>query len=208
MLHLLMTNPAISGCGERNTPYRDEQDLVTLGIKSIIARKEKRFASYFVDQLNHTHFLPSDDLLLHPAVMPIILFREPQDAIASMVDVFNQFGDFTVDEGVEYYRERVTKLSHHAAELTANNRMMALTYDELVGDTDNVLNRLKDYVALPTPLSSEYATFPFTGRQGDPSSRIRAGKVLPGRTNHGVEIDAATLDELQVIYDECLRVCR
>jgi hypothetical protein len=84
---------------------------------------------------------------------------------------------------------------------------MALTYDDLVSDTQRSLIRLSDYIGLRTPLADIYSTYPFTGRLGDRSSRIQTGRVLPARTDHGVEIDSAVLDEMTVIFDNCRRTC-
>ena len=53
LLHVLMTSPEISGCGERNRIYRDDEDLAILAIKSNLAQREKYRASHSVDQINH-----------------------------------------------------------------------------------------------------------------------------------------------------------
>ena len=208
LLHLLMTSPVISGSGERNTTYRDEDDLAIFAIKSNLAHRERFWASYSVDQVNHSHFLPTEDLMLHPSVLPIILFREPQGAIGSMVDVLSRFHNFGIDDAIEHYRERVTTLARYATILKTHGRMMALTYDDLIADTEHSLLGLKDNLGLPTPLSATYSTFPFTGRQGDPSSRIQAGRVLPRRTDHAIEIDSAILNEMIAIFEQCMIVCR
>ena len=208
LLHLLMTSPDISGCGERNRIYRDDEDLAIFGIKSNLGQREKYRASYSVDQINHTHFLPSESLLLRPSVIPIILLREPQGAIGSMVDVFGLSSDFGIDDAIDHYRERVTTLARYAKLFASQPRPLFLTYDKLVDETQNSLSMLKDYLELQTELSDQYSTFSFTGRQGDRSSRIQAGRVLSRRTNHGVEIDPVTLNELQAIFNECLRVAQ
>ena len=146
--------------------------------------------------------------MLHPSVLPIILFREPQGAIGSMVDVLSRFHNFGIDDAIEHYRERVTTLTRYATILKTHGRMMALTYDDLIADTQHNLFRLKDNLGLPAPLSATYSTYPFTGRQGDPSSRIQAGRVLPGRTDHAIEIDSAILNEMISIFEQCMIVCR
>lgn len=207
LLHLLMTSPEISGCGERNTAYRNEDDLAMFAIKSTLGSRGRIRASYSVDQVNHTHFLPAENLLLHASVLPIILFREPEGAIGSMVEVFSRIRRFSVEEATTHYRERVTTLARYATILRRHGCLMALTYDELVNDTQRSLIRLSDHIGLRTPLADVYSTFPFTGRLGDRSSRIHTGRVLPARTDHGVEIDGAVLDEMTVIFDNCRRTC-
>jgi hypothetical protein len=208
LLHLLMTSPEISGCGERNRAYRNEDDLAVFAIKSNLAQRSNFFATYSVDQVNHTHFLPTESLLLHPSVLPIILFREPRATVCSMVDVFNPIYPFRIDDGIEHYRERVTSLARYAELLGANNRIVSLTYDDLVDDTRTSLFKLKNYLGLGTDLSEHYSTYDFSGIRGDPSQRIRAGRILPRRSVDEIDIDPNKLDELVAIFNECIRVTR
>lgn len=203
-----MTSREISGCGERNRMYQDEDDLAVFAIKSNLTQRGKSFAAYSVDQVNHTHFLPNEKLLLHPRVLPIILFREPRPTICSMVDVFNSIYAFRIEEGIEYYRQRVGCLARYVSFLRGNRRFFSLTYDDLVDNTQASLLKLGDYLELSTDLSSRYSTYDFTGIRGDPSQRIRAGRILQKRSVDNIDIDAQELDELRAIYDECLRVTR
>jgi len=208
LLHLLLTNPDISGCGERNSQYLDDQDLIKLAIKSNIGQRKKRWASYSVDQINHTHLVQSKRLLVHPSVFPIILIREPREAIGSMVDVLGQFYDFGINDALTYYHERISTLTRYAELIRPNGRLMSLTYAELVADTQNTLLRLRDYLGLGSELSDHYSTFDFTGTRGDPSSRIQAGRVLTKREHHDCNINSADLDELSELYDNCLDALR
>lgn len=203
LLHLLMTNSNVSGCGERNRVYRDERDLETFAVKTLLERRRLHWPGYFVDQVNHSHFLPSTDLLLQPSVLPVILFREPRAAVGSMVDVFSRIHDFTVTQAIEHYRERVRTLAGYAALLQREGRFIALTYDELVDHPHAELARLQEYIGLERPLDVNYPTFAFTGTRGDPSSRILAGRILPARKDHGVSLDLPVVDELTAIYEEC-----
>jgi hypothetical protein len=203
-----MTSPEVSGCGERNKPYRDEDDLAVFAIKSNLAHRGKRLATYSVDQVNHTHFLPSERLLLDPSVLPIILFREPRATVCSMVDVFNPIFPFRVVDGIKHYRERVTNLTRYAKLLGSNRTFISLTYDDLVDDTQASLHKLENYLGLSTDLSDHYSTYNFTGILGDPSQRIHAGRILPRRSVDNIDIDAQELDVLRAIYDECVGVTR
>ncbi len=207
LLHLLMTSPEISGCGERNTAYLDDRDLIKLAIKANFSQKNKRRARYSVDQINHTHFLPTESLLLNPSVLPILLFREPTAAVSSMVDVFKIY-KFDLDDGINHYRERVTTLTHYARLLRQQGRVLALTYDELIVNTPTSLLRLENYLGLHSTLEQNYSTYSFTGTRGDPSVRIHAGQILSGRTDHGVDIQRTTRTELTDIYNECVLATR
>ena len=208
LLHILLTNPGITGQGERNRAYTRPGDLAVFAIKANLAHRDRLFrASLSVDQVNHTHFLPNEELLLDPHVLPVILFREPRAAIGSMMQTFNRFREFRLEEGIGHYRERVTTLTRYANMLFNARDTLALTYDQLVEQSEQSFANLQAYLRLEEPLSGNYASYDFTGRRGDPSDRIRAGKILPGRNDHGVDIDAQTLAEMQAIYRECLAAC-
>lgn len=208
LLHLLMTSSQVSGCGERNTVYRNERDLVTLAIKANYAQREKRWASYSVDQINHTRFVPSDDLLLHPSVYPVVLIREPRHAINSMVNVLGQHYEFGIDDAHEYYRKRISTLTQYANLLREHGRIASLTYDELVNDTPNSLLKLKGYLGLSTELSDRYPTYDFTSIRGDPSSRILAGQIVANHTIRTNKVESSDSAELMKLFRECLRASR
>ena len=203
LLHLLMTSPQVIGCGERNKIYRDIDDLIVFAVKANMERDRLHWPGYYVDQLNHDRFLPDQRLLLDPAVVPILLFREPASSVCSMVEVFSKLGKFTLQEGIEYYRMRVKTLAHYADMLAPQKKLFALTYDELVADTTHCLQELQDYLGLSSTLKEHYRTYPFTGIRGDPSSRISSGHVVRQQVERKLSIDEPDLQELMDVYDAC-----
>jgi len=203
LLHLLQTSSEINGCGERNTTYERQTDLTLLAIKSMSARQQSLLANYSADQINHTRFVKSEDLLLLPSVYPIILTREPKGAIESMVDVLGRFYDFDINDALAHYRERLPTLARYAELLQSHGRMLSLTYDELVHETDVSLVRIRSYLALQSELSSRYSTFDFTGKRGDPSPRIQSGKVLGESKRYLDVISSTDLRQLTELYDTC-----
>lgn len=207
LLHLLMANSEISGQGERNRAYTGARDLDTFAIKSNLARRDKWRATISVDQVNHTRFLLDESLLEEPKVLPVILVREPRAAIGSMVQTFNRIRNFPIEEGIAHYAERVSTLARYAHAIAAVRPLCALTYDQLVTQSDATLLRLQVQLSLREPLGKSYPTYEFTGTRGDPSERIRAGTILPARHDHGVQIDPAALAGLQSTYETCLAAC-
>src|SRR5215470_14567177 len=63
LLHLLISNPELIACGERNTAYRSADDLDKLEIAARQSQRSMfRQVSYVVDQINHDEFTPNPDL--------------------------------------------------------------------------------------------------------------------------------------------------
>ena len=77
-------------------------------------------------------------------------------------------------------------------------RALPLTYQALVADTPSTLDRLRAFLDLDTGFTDRYDMQPFTGRRGDPSDTIRAGRIVRDREPPRVEIPA------DVLWDEQL----
>jgi len=60
LLHILLTNREMIGCGERNAAYCSHRDLDKLEIFARAAQRApfRRFG-YVVDQINHDQFTPN-----------------------------------------------------------------------------------------------------------------------------------------------------
>ncbi|MDJ0842485.1 MAG: sulfotransferase domain-containing protein [Acidobacteriota bacterium] len=178
LAHLLMSHPQILGAGERNKIYRTVEDFTDLALD--IYRENRLIRGqpmYVMDQVNHTRFLPEPELLNRPEVKLVMLVRRPEPTVQSMVRTFQPiYGDWPQDRAIAAYEERLQALIDYAEIL--NRDWFFTTYDELVNDTNRVLEDLTRFLDLSTPLSEEYRTWPFTGRRGDPSPNIQAGKIL------------------------------
>src|SRR5881397_3756704 len=119
LLHILLTNPELIGCGERNALYRSSEDLDKLEIAARISQRAPfRRVRYAVDQINHDRLTPSLELLRDERVRCIFLMREPIATIQSIVNLTRTFYDpWTAQRAVDYYSERLQTLAHYAANL-------------------------------------------------------------------------------------------
>ncbi len=207
LMHLLSSHPDILGAGERNATYSSEDDLRRLAITAAYARRQL-FSNHgrVVDQINHNRFLAAEDLLNHPRVYKIFLVREPRSALASMVEVLGRHYGMTLEEATDYYLQRLPALARYAQHVLNRESSFFLTYDDLVGHAGPVLGRLQTFLHLRTPLPESYRTFDFTGRQGDPSERIRSGRILTDLPPRPLEMEPRALERIREAYARCSSV--
>ena len=207
LLHLLLTSPEVIGCGERNAVYRTDEGLDKLEVAARIGQRVPfRRALYAVDQINHDKFTPNVDLLRDGRVRCVFLIREPRASIESIVDLTRTYYDpWTTQRAVDYYSRRLETLGDLATSLGAELPALALTYDNLIADTSSSLRQLESFLKLDTELREEYRLQRFTGRRGDPSETIRAGRIVRDSTDEPVVvIPDHELDRAQNAYGACL----
>ncbi len=206
LMHILISHPAIIGSGERNVSYATPRDFYRLELGTRFRRQ--RFLSpcrYVADQVNHNRFLTDAQLLNDPRVRSIFLIREPAAALASMVEVLGPFYKMTAEDALTYYADRLAGLSHLGASLKHPGAGAFLTYDDLVHRTEPTLRSLKRFLGLDAPLSEQYRSFDFTGHRGDPSDRIRAGRILRNLPRRAVRVHRDLLERAESAYETCLR---
>lgn len=201
LMHLLSSHPEILGSGERNAVYSSPNDLLRLSVSAAYARRQLfRDYRYVVDQINHDRFLASPGLLDHPQLYKIFLIREPQAALSSMVETLGRHYGLTLDEGMDYYLERLPTLARYAQAARDGSRSFFLTYDDLLTHPQRVLRHLEAFLQLRSPLSESYQRFAFTGGSGDPSERIRSGRILPSRRSAPLNLSDADLTRVRRVY--------
>jgi hypothetical protein len=180
LLHLLLTNPDIIACGERNSAYTSERDLDWLELEARLRRRAFfRRLRFAVDQINHDKFTPNEELLRSPRVRLIFLVREPIGSISSLINLTRTFyTGWPFTKAVDYYVQRLTALARLAEGAIRQGRAISMTHDDLIQNTSAELERMRKFLGLETGFSEFYKLHDFTGRRGDPSSNIRAGRIV------------------------------
>jgi hypothetical protein len=203
LLHILLTQPRIIGCGERNAPYGSLDDLDKLAV--IVRLRQRallRRCSYVVDQINHDRFTPNESLLRHPRVRLIFLTREPPETIASIVKLTKTYYDgWSAEKAADYYIQRLNTLARQAQAMPGAGQALAFTYRDLIERTPATLGRLQSFLGLDTGLSEQYALQEFTGARGDPSDKIRAGRILRNQSTITIEIPPRELERAWAAYN-------
>jgi hypothetical protein len=204
LTHILISNAELIGCGERNVPYRLEDDLDKL---EIAARRSQRSlfrgVSYVVDQINHDEFTPDTDLFKSERIRCIFLIREPEEAIQSLLRLTQPSSDpWSVERAIDYYVARLNSLSVFRERV--GGRAIALTYSELVDHATETLKRLSSFLSMTSPLEPEYLIQTFTGRRGDTSERISSGRIARGTFEGTFPISECQRERINEAYFSCL----
>lgn len=210
LLHLLLTNPEIAALGERNRSYVKAADLARLALAARWAHERPlRRLRYVVDQVNHNRFTPNAELLQNPRVRLVFLLREPQSALASLLELSRTYYEhaWNVASAVDYYVARLNAFMDVGASIEAPGRAALLRYETLTAQPAQSLEALRSFLCLKANFSPTYPLQPFTRQRGDPGLKITSGVVVPP-SGAAPAVDFKTEELLRVreAYERCRTV--
>jgi hypothetical protein len=228
LCHILGSHPQICGYSEAMIPYETAVDLIRLNGEVSRAGNYRGDCEYVVDKLLFDNFGVSDVVLRIPRVTPLLIIREPESAIASLVRMRTReyeqgIADWTggvidrarnTELAAVYYISRLGTLRVMAARLEAmGKRGLFLTAESLMADTAATFRWLERELELSEPLREEYRLFPNTGAvgSGDTSATIRSGRIIRDRDDREeapIPIPRDLLDRARQAYEECLAAFR
>jgi hypothetical protein len=206
LAHVLGSNPDICG-------YR-ELHLCYLGRKSLIKMRSKLFNEfeyrlkdkYLLDKILHNDILFSNKAFEITRPKVIFLLRKPEGAIKSIINMGHIIGAERYKDPVkamDYYCSRLLRLEEYS-------RMMAGSYffiesDELVDNTEYVLERLTRWLNLSKPLDKRYSIFRYSGkpRHGDASENMKSGVLKKTKGHPDIEIPLHILQRGESSYIKC-----
>ena len=203
--HILGSNDQICGYSELHNSYTKRSSLIKMHV-DIYRDLECSFANnYIFDKLLHNSRILSDDVINYTNAKLIILLREPESTLKSIVNM----GDLLKKDkyqnqnlAFEYYCNRVKVLSEYAK---SNYDVFYVDSEELVKNPNSVLARVSSWLELDQSLSQQYSIFNRTGatRAGDPSRNILEGKIIQTSKHEGIDLDECLLSEATEIYNLC-----
>jgi len=206
LLHLLMTNPQVSGQGERNAVYASGADLARLALSTRLAHAAPlRRLRYVADQVNHNHAIPEERVLRQGRVKALFLLRGSDAALASLLELSRRFyeGAWSCERALDYYVGRVARL-RELGETLAPGQAAFLTYETLTAQPAEALESLRVFLGLAQGFSQDYAIHAFTGERGDPGPRIASGRVQPAaRVPELTVADPRQLERARAAYRSC-----
>ncbi len=206
LLHLLMSNPQVSGLGERNAMYAHPADFARLALATRLGHPAPlRPLRYVIDQVNHNHTIPAQALLRGARVKVVFLLRQSEAALASLLELSRVFyeGAWSPARALDYYVSRVARLRELAA-LLAPSQAAFLTYETLTAQPAAALEALRVFLGLARGFSQDYATYAFTGERGDPGPRIASGRLQPAaRVAVPAAMDPEQLQQARLAYRSC-----
>jgi hypothetical protein len=228
LCHILGSHPQICGYSEAMIPYETAVDLIRLNGKVSRAGNYRSDAEYVVDKILYDNFAVSDVVLRNPRVIPLLLIREPESAIASHVRMrireheqgMSDWGpqgtdrEWNAEVAAVYYISRLRSLRTFCTRLeTMGKRGLFVTADGLLTDTAATFRLIERELGLSGPLHEEYTLFPNSGARGygDTSPIIRSGRIIRERADGAedpIPIRPDLLDRARQAYAECLAALR
>lgn len=190
LCHILMSNKDIIGIGESNLVYDSRISFLKLILKSKYYNNQFFVApKYYVDQINHNQKTPTKDLILIDNSKFIFLIRNPIDSINSLQKLTKEFyKPWPIEKCVNYYNSRLSYILALFPKI--KTEYIIIDSDNLIQNTDLSLLNISKYLSLDQQLTENYNLFSFTGKHGDPSENISAGKILvKGKSTSMLNID-------------------
>lgn len=182
LCHILGSHPEISGYAEAHLSYFGRTDLDRLVTRLREITGEAVLGHYALDKLLHNRSQIAPAILARPDVKVLILVREPEDSVRSILNMASARGDWGVDKGpddvVNYYIDRLRALETYGSQL--GRGALCVHAERLIDNTDEALAGMSRWLNLEQALSPNYRTFKFTGtvRYGDPSPNILSGRIV------------------------------
>ena len=212
LTHLLTTNPEVIGYGETHTNYADADDFKGL-LKKVYwqaqdfrtlgeLRNLRMNHQYVMDKVLHNKKFLNHDWLQSEQVYALFLLREPERSLASIADLKPHWNQ---QDTIEYYAERMAMLVDYARLINNPERMLVVTYEQLLDNTPNVLTILQQFLHTKAPFTEEYKVLKTTGMKGvgDPKGKIKAGKIVRSQRQLTQSFPTELVERAKQIHHDC-----
>jgi hypothetical protein len=161
---------------------------------------------YLLDKLLHNKLLFSENILKKVKPKIIFLLREPESTIKSIMNMGYITGtEWYKDplKAADYYCSRLLRLEEYSKQMEGN--YFFINSNDIIEDSENILDSLTDWLNLKEPLKKEYSIFPHTGKagHGDPSQNIRSGIIKKTESYPEIEIPSDILRQATISYLAC-----
>lgn len=212
LTHLLTTNPEVIGYGETHTNYTDANDFKGLLKKVYWQAQDFRTLGdvqnlrmnhqYVMDKVLHNKKFLDHDFLKSEQVYAIFLLREPERSLASIADLKPHWNQ---QDTIEYYTERMTMLVNYARLIKSPNRLLVVTYEQLLDNTPKVLTTLQRFLQTQAPFTEEYKVLKTTGMKGvgDPKGKIKAGKIVRSQRQLTQSFPPELVERAKQVHSQC-----
>ncbi|MEM8612347.1 MAG: sulfotransferase family protein [Cyanobacteria bacterium P01_H01_bin.105] len=212
LTHLLTTNPELIGYGETHTNYANADDFRALLKKVYWHGQDFRTLAdmqnlrmdhqYVMDKVLHNKKFLNHDFLQSEQVYAIFLLREPERSLASIADLKPHWSQ---RDTLDYYTERMTMLVDYAQLINKPQRMLVVSYEQILGNTPQVLTTLQQFLQTQAPFTEEYKVHKTTGMKGvgDPKGRIKAGKIVRSQRQLSQSFAPELIEQAKQIHYDC-----
>jgi hypothetical protein len=207
--HLLGSSNEIEGYYELHVSYRSYNDLMLQKLKYYTEHTVNTNATYFFDKVLHNHHDIKTTFVDNFKI--IIMVREPYSTISSIMKLYRERDAAHVlaslNGASQYYEDRLKKLKMYAVDL--DQKFFFLKAEDLIDDTDELLEDISEWLSLRNKLTSEYKINKKTGVKGagDSSMKMKSGKVIPRDTSkeYNFTVDESILELYNETVGHCIR---
>lgn len=207
--HVLGSNPNICGYSELHLSYLSYTNLMKMRIRLYQDLNCELQDKYLLDSILHNRFDLSDKIFETIKPKIIFLIRNPESTIKSIINM----GDITGAEWVKdpnnalhYYCSRLAWIEKFAEKIPGD--YFYIDSNNLVSNTEHVLETLSKWLKLKDPLDSHYSTFSDTGKpsHGDPSQNIFSGTIKKTKEHVNINVPSEVLDRGISCYERCKNI--
>lgn len=180
--NVLCSRADISGYGEAHVRYDGKAAVGRLVINHARRGGWKPGARYLFDKILHSRHDRSAPEEFFEA-RAIFVVRHPEEAIASIVRLFERLGrgDYaSPEQAAAYYVDRLAMMETLWGRFPARARI-GLSHAQLVGDPDRALSAISRRLGLHPPLLNQYQSLAASCRAGggDPLESSRHSRIEP-----------------------------
>lgn len=212
LTHLLTTNPEVIGYGETHTDYGNADDFKVLLKKVYWQALDFRTLGdvqnlrmnhrYVMDKVLHNKKFLDHGFLQSDQVYAIFLLREPERSLASIADLKPHWNQ---QDTMEYYTERMAMLVDYARLINNPQRMLVVSYEQLLGNTPQVLTTLQQFLHTQAPFTEEYQVTKTTGMKGvgDSKGNIKAGKIVRSQRKLTQSFPPELIAQAKQVHSHC-----
>jgi hypothetical protein len=195
--HILSSHPDFVGAGETHTFYKTPADMRKLAPRTCqLLRTMQLSGKYLVDKITMDWYLTDDTLSQLPIYKSVILIREPEAALKSIIGLFK----WKEEMALHHYVTRLEMLGRYGQVL--GQRAIFIEYDDLVDRPRETLAGLTRFFEADPPFTESYERSKITGKMGDPSKNISKGHIFrtPG---HEISVSESAIAEARAAFYGC-----
>jgi hypothetical protein len=211
--HILGANPEIEGYYEMHIGYHSWRSRWRQKLLHFAEHRPKRGGRYMFDKLLHNDHAIAPMFLQQSKI--IFSLRPPELTVPSIVSLYRKIQpEHEHSEpaaAFTYYCDRLRELARLSEQTP---EFCYLDAQALRERGDEVLADLSEWLALKSPLDSNYEVQPLTGKgnAGDHSEHLKKGKVLKATSNYShLTLDpaqlAAATDLYQITREKLIDSC-
>ncbi len=207
--HLMGSHPQIEGYYEMHIAYFSWRSLWRQKYLYLSNHRAKPNSCYMFDKVLHDSHHVGLGLLTRENSRTLMMLRAPEQSIKSLMVLYRQrkpeLPEATAEGATRYYIDRLATLADTASGL--GRRYFYLDAECLVTATAPTLAAMSSWLALDSPIPTQYSTFSNTGRGngGDDSNRLKSGQVSGAASDYS---DVAVPAELLQAADAAYRLQR